>query len=792
MDTSAEVTEILDVAVGEYACKKESMSLCNPGLMIGNDILSFPLLDWNQSSLFKRGVHNEIILDKSKFSIQNKHWKDKVQEEYDLDIYNLNCGPIEINFNDPKLLILPKGSSFQYKARNPSNDKAGMLMIGLPTKYTGGNVNCFDKDSKSLFKVSKPKHIYDYDYFGFLSELNFEIKEIKSGVRIFILYNLTNSLHLPIRLNDDIIDRLPKILLENKDCITYPGEGNYTWYKLQNISRTAVKLIKFFLLANEQYNSSSKVEVWMTNGSLKLIKCSLSFNTVHCEETKLVVDNYPKYTVIIIKQTEVLKFLWDNCSEDDYFSYINNHNDIPLKLLYKNLLQIIPEMDNPLTCEQIYVRFLKDTQMFLNILKVLDIQSDDRHDFVSFMEKYGGISYDASLEYNSIQYSFYHKIFCNLNEEKLLIFKSDPKWKRFCDCISNPHPTMLELPNGILVLCDLTFSVMNKQECIKYRVKRVFYHPEFLKIQQTILDVITPLELPIGSLDRLFSKYEWIANSDVTFSLSWEDFSNSDIMAFTTFACEKYWEKYSPQLKKILVTQDFPIIMKILFDLYTAGDEYQHLCANECFPILIKNIEDKNQIENFNSKPIEDYISNIAYLYILSHYSDSFELVDIAEEYELLNVIVSQNLPVTDEEIKLSTITIEDFEKWHRIFVVRRRDELIEFITKSETKERLEELHKESIEFKKENKIFTGLKSFRGEDKETWIKENINEKIQEYLSVNTGMIIVFEIDYQKRIETLQKNEEDLTKLKEMYPFLYLGKRAREISTVREPKRKKCL
>jgi hypothetical protein len=182
-----------------------------PGLEIkGMDEVAFPLNALQIKELIKHahkapfGKGAETILDTtvrsaweinaSEISFNNPDWQKfitKITEDIkpDLGIENHT-----ISANLYKLLIYEEGDFFlAHKDSEKEKGMFGTLIVGLPSKHTGGELLVrFDGIEVSV-DFSELAGQYKMPYVAFYADCEHEIKPITSGYRVCLVYNLVQT-----------------------------------------------------------------------------------------------------------------------------------------------------------------------------------------------------------------------------------------------------------------------------------------------------------------------------------------------------------------------------------------------------------------------------------------------------------------------------------------------------------------------------------------------------------------------------------------------------------------------
>ncbi len=210
-DPREEISELLQECEypGSFACS----GTCNPhmampGLIIdGLGSIGLPLSLTEAQALaarcdqapFGRGdqtvidtsVRNTKQLDPSAFQITNPKWSEYLNDVVTTVREDLGVQEeLEVEAQLYKLLLYEPGSFFKpHRDSEKVDGMFGTLVIILPTFYSGGdlivkhgtNMKCFSQTKDSAFNTQ---------YAAFYADCQHELKEIESGHRICVVYNL--------------------------------------------------------------------------------------------------------------------------------------------------------------------------------------------------------------------------------------------------------------------------------------------------------------------------------------------------------------------------------------------------------------------------------------------------------------------------------------------------------------------------------------------------------------------------------------------------------------------------
>jgi hypothetical protein len=147
-----------------------------------------------------------------------------------------------------KMLIYEKGDFFlPHKDSEKEKGMFGTLIIGLPSKHTGGELVVSFEGIQEIANFSESSGDYKIDYAAFYADCDHEVKPITSGCRVCLVYNLIqqNSVN-KIKLNsiESYVDKLAGIFTKQR------REGNTKphivllghQYTPENFSESLLKL----------------------------------------------------------------------------------------------------------------------------------------------------------------------------------------------------------------------------------------------------------------------------------------------------------------------------------------------------------------------------------------------------------------------------------------------------------------------------------------------------------------------------------------------------------------------
>lgn len=192
---------------GKFA-SKGTIDFVFPGLNVKNvGEISYPINEMGAQALIQAakkapfGKGSKTILDDkvrrtweidaSQLAFQGKKWEPCLntiltQVKSDLGLQN-----DAISAHLYKLLIYQKGDFFlPHKDSEKEKGMFGTLIIGLPSRYTGGELVVSFEETKEVIDFSANAADYKISFAAFYADCDHEIKKVSSGYRVCLVYNL--------------------------------------------------------------------------------------------------------------------------------------------------------------------------------------------------------------------------------------------------------------------------------------------------------------------------------------------------------------------------------------------------------------------------------------------------------------------------------------------------------------------------------------------------------------------------------------------------------------------------
>ncbi len=178
-----------------------------PGLNVeGAGEISFPINEM-QAEILKQsakqapfGKGSETLLDTSvrktweidaeKLQFHNPAWKTFLNEIIENVQDDLGIEDYSVQANLYKLLIYEEGGFFlKHKDSEKEKGMFGTLILGLPSRFSGGEL-VIEFEGEQVVADFSRTGLYEAGYAAFYADCDHEVKPLKSGYRICLVYNL--------------------------------------------------------------------------------------------------------------------------------------------------------------------------------------------------------------------------------------------------------------------------------------------------------------------------------------------------------------------------------------------------------------------------------------------------------------------------------------------------------------------------------------------------------------------------------------------------------------------------
>lgn len=205
----AKILSVLDQikGSGNYVTKG-SHPIVIPGLIVANvPEISFPISAEQIELLIKQankapfGKGSKTIVDANirsvweidagKISFLNPAWYTLITSVLNKVKEGLGIAENEVTASLYKLLIYQKDDFFvAHKDSEKEKDMFGTLIVGLPSKHTGGNLHVRFDGKEEVIDFAEPINNYEIPFAAFYADCEHEINKVTSGYRICLTYNL--------------------------------------------------------------------------------------------------------------------------------------------------------------------------------------------------------------------------------------------------------------------------------------------------------------------------------------------------------------------------------------------------------------------------------------------------------------------------------------------------------------------------------------------------------------------------------------------------------------------------
>jgi hypothetical protein len=227
---------------GSFVCSGVQPFLF-PGLQIrGADEIGFPINAPQIKEMLKVahqapfGKGSKTVLDKTvrsaseidadQIKFTHKGWGKFIETIVEKVRPALGLEGLSVSVNLYKLLIYKKGDFFlTHKDSEKEPGMFGTLIIGLPSRHTGGELAVRFDGRQEIIDFSEPSSEYKIPFAAFYADCEHEIKPITSGYRVCLVYNLVQnkrSAKIQLRPLGDSVDRLAVLLKAREKDLNIP------------------------------------------------------------------------------------------------------------------------------------------------------------------------------------------------------------------------------------------------------------------------------------------------------------------------------------------------------------------------------------------------------------------------------------------------------------------------------------------------------------------------------------------------------------------------------------------
>lgn len=192
------------------------------------------LMKISQKAPFGKGT--ETILDDSvrrsreinasQLTFSNPDWNKFLNQALKNIKNDLGLEEYDIEANPYKLLIYQEGDFFlPHKDSEKEKGMFGTLIIGLPSRYTGGELIIRFEDEEEVADFAGANSIHKIHLAAFYADCEHEVKPVKSGYRICLVYNLIqkkSGKKIQLHSIQNQARQLAQLFLRDKRNVTRP------------------------------------------------------------------------------------------------------------------------------------------------------------------------------------------------------------------------------------------------------------------------------------------------------------------------------------------------------------------------------------------------------------------------------------------------------------------------------------------------------------------------------------------------------------------------------------------
>lgn len=232
-----------------------------------------------EETIVDTSVRKTWELDHTNYKLLNPEWEGFLQKVALTAASGL--GLMDVTVKSHKLLLYEKGSFFKrHKDSEKEPGMVGTLVICLPSEHQGGDVHLSFGSDERVFSTA-PTSTFDVTALAWFSDVTHEIKEITSGYRLALTYNIIqNRKHKQsARFFGEQMQHVRKVLLDwnskssKAKMLVYPLDHKYSQSSMalqvmkgrdkavcQALNDVAPQSGVFFLLAHMTRVESNGVE----------------------------------------------------------------------------------------------------------------------------------------------------------------------------------------------------------------------------------------------------------------------------------------------------------------------------------------------------------------------------------------------------------------------------------------------------------------------------------------------------------------------------------------------------
>lgn len=165
-------------------------------------------------------VRNTWELDTHFFKLNNPIWEEFIKKTLGVVGEGLGLENSNIKASLYKLLLYEEKSFFKkHKDSEKENGMFGTLTICLPSEFEGGELCVYFDEKESIIDFAKATP-YRIPFAAFYADCDHEIKPVKSGYKLSLVYNLSidkSNDHVKLEKNSAFVSQISKLLSANVD-----------------------------------------------------------------------------------------------------------------------------------------------------------------------------------------------------------------------------------------------------------------------------------------------------------------------------------------------------------------------------------------------------------------------------------------------------------------------------------------------------------------------------------------------------------------------------------------------
>jgi len=172
-------------------------------------------------TMLDTAVRSSWEIDACEISFNNNDWNKFIKSIIERIKPELGLEEYEVTANLYKLLIYEKGDFFlTHKDSEKEKGMFGSLIIALPAKHTGGELNITFDGRTEVIDFAGPANQYKIQYAAFYADCDHGIAPVTSGYRVCLAYNLVQQKgeeKIQMHKLEGYANQLAKILKASED-----------------------------------------------------------------------------------------------------------------------------------------------------------------------------------------------------------------------------------------------------------------------------------------------------------------------------------------------------------------------------------------------------------------------------------------------------------------------------------------------------------------------------------------------------------------------------------------------